>query len=335
MDAAISTSTCSSRPRCACSAIRQTRTPPARSATQPRDQVVRLALAIRDPEAGHVPRNQSPTVSVMWYAMRPPNIGSISVLLRERDWPPMVSSASMCISRPPASASSVIRPVRPTGQGDEPIGPAELEEQLLVVQIRLNAGRRRLVLPELEVQEIRQAVHSRQLASKWPVKPRLKLSATSEEVDRGGPAGAHGEVDLGARGPEIRAERELPAAGGRVRAAAPAWARSTDPARAPRRPPGRPAYPAVCRRAAPADAGRGRPPRFIRAARRGEPRQDYGYQPQPGPAPLSLPESFAWSHRSITFLLALGVSAASAVAAHHDPPAPICAVWIAWFSAFP
>ena len=52
----------------------------------------------------------------MWYAMRPPNIGSISVVLRERDWPPIVSSASTYISRPPASASSVIRPVRPTGR---------------------------------------------------------------------------------------------------------------------------------------------------------------------------------------------------------------------------
>ena len=102
----------------------------------------------------------------------------------------------MCISRPPASASSVTQPVHADGQGDEAIGPAELEEHLLVVQIRFNAGPCRLVFSDLEVQEIRQ---------RGPLPPGgLEVAGEAEvqvvghvlEVDRSGSAERpHGEVD--------------------------------------------------------------------------------------------------------------------------------------------
>ena len=69
------------------------------------------------PKPATSPRNQSATVSVMWYVIRPPNIGSITLALSETFWFGKPSDASTQMNRPPASGSNVRLPARPSDMG--------------------------------------------------------------------------------------------------------------------------------------------------------------------------------------------------------------------------
>ena len=116
-------------------------------------------------------------------------------------------------------------------------------------------------------------------------------------------------------------------------AEAPAWARSTDPGVSAATTP----WPAAGPAALPAGDSSSRsrsPPVHGSSARTGEGSNARTMVTSPRPAQrhMSLPESFAWSDRSITLLLALGVTDRSRRCRRHhdDPHAPTCTVWIAW-----
>ena len=115
-------------------------------------------------------------------------------------------------------------------------------------------------------------------------------------------------------------------------AEAPAWARSTDPGASAATIPWPAAGPAALPVAGSSNRSRS-PPVHGSSARTGEGSHARTMVISPSPAQrhMSRPESFAWSHRSITVLLALGVSGRfrrrDATTTH---PSPTCAVWIAW-----
>ncbi len=116
-------------------------------------------------------------------------------------------------------------------------------------------------------------------------------------------------------------------------AEAPAWARSTDPGVSAATTPWLAGGPAALPAGGSSSRSRS-PPVHGSSARTGEGSNARTMVTSPRPAQrhMSLPESFAWSHRSITVLLALGVSGRFRRRRRHhdDPHAPTCTVWIAW-----